>query len=299
MAKSFTKLLTSTGLVVSLISGGVVFAGEKYNDLEDAAVAQAKRWQSGEKARALMSSDGKVVFPYGQSMPKLTCSPVRACDLEMEPGEKVNQVIVGDGVNWPWKGAESTEKGMPVRHIVFQPVDRDLETNAIVTTDRRSYHIKLYSPKVEGPYLNRVGFYYPEALVTSWAEKMGAEKAAAAKEEGLNVMPAFVSPENMAFDYRLEGDADFKPLRVFNDGERVYMPMPDELKNGENPTLNLLDEKGNLMVVNYRRKVDNTTGAITYIVDKLFAKAELRRGSEKVTISWKRKDKSFWSRSGN
>ena len=284
------------GLVAGLLGAGQVVAQDKFNHLEDAAVAQAKIWQSGGKARPLMSSDGKVVFAYGQSMPKLTCSPLRACDVEMEPGEKVKKVILGDGVNWQWDAAESVERGKQVQHIVIQPKDRELETNLIVTTDKRTYHIKLYSPKVEGAYINRMGFYYPSELVSSWSDKMGVEVAALAKEEGLNVMPIAVAPGQLSFDYKIEGDADFKPMRVFNNGEQVFMAMPDSMKNGENPAFLLIDESGKAMVVNYRRDVDKTTGAIHYVVDKLFSKGELRRGSETVKIDWKRKEKGFWSR---
>lgn len=295
MTKHFSKIRLLAVLAVGAVCTTQALAvGERFKELGDAAVAEAKVWQAGGKARPLMSSDGKVVFAYGQSMPKLTCSPTRACDIEMEAGEKVKKVILGDGVNWHWDGAESIEHGQPVQHVVVQPVDKDLESNAIITTDRRTYHIKLYSPSVEGAYLNRIGFYYPEALVSSWADKVKEDATAAAKDDGLKVMKVAVSPEKMAFDYRIEGDADFKPLRVFNDGERVYMAMPDSLRTGESPVFSLIDEKGNLMVVNYRSETDPATGVIHYVVDKLFAKGELRRGSEKVTISWKQKEKNFW-----
>ena len=292
--RKFNLLSLSVGLILTFMSPGHVSAGEKYNVVEDAAVAQAKIWQAGGRARPLMSSDGKVVFAYGQSMPKLTCSPTRACDVEMEPGEKVKKVILGDSANWTWSGAESTERGKTVAHVIFQPRDSNLESNVILTTDRRTYHIKLYAPKVEGAYLNRIGFYYPEDLVSSWADKMGEESAAIAKEDGLRIMSTSVSPDKLAFDYRVDGDTEFKPLRVFNDGERVYMEMPDNLRLGENPVLMLIDEKGDAMAVNYRRQEDVETKKIHYVVDKLFSKAELRIGSEKVKISWKRKEKSFW-----
>ena len=294
MTNCFGVMARVAAVAVGFVFVGNSLAGQRYNELEDAAVAQAKIWQAGGKARALMSSDGKVVFAYGQSMPKLTCSPLRACDVEMEPSEKVKKVILADGVNWTWDAAESIEGGKTVQHVVFQPKDRDLESNVIITTDRRTYHIKLYSPKVEGAYLNRAGFYYPSQLVSSWADKMGIEAEAKAKDERSNVMPAAVSPQKLAFDYRVEGDVDFKPVRVFNDGERVYIEMPESLRNGENPVLLLKDEKDKEMVVNYRREVDGGTGTIHYVVDKLFSKAELRRGSEVVKMSWKRHEKSFW-----
>lgn len=263
----------------------------QYQSLDDAAIAQAKAWQSGEKARPLMSSDGKILFPFGQTMPKLTCAPMRACDVEMEPGETPKTVIVGDKINWDWAPAESIERSKVIKHIVFQPRDKDVQTNVIVTTDRRTYHIKLVSPKNEGDYLNRVGFYYPEDLVAEWSSKADVQRAALDKEKALMVTPA-IAPQKFAFDYTIEGQADFSPLRVFNDGERVYIEMPTTLSSGEYPVLMLLDETGKGMVVNYRQDGDATTGTIHYIVDKLFANAELHRGTEVVKIAWKRKQKS-------
>lgn len=271
-------------------------AGEKYNDLEDAAVVQSRIWQSGGKARPLISSDGKVVFAYGQSMPKLTCSPTRACDVEMQPGEKVKKIILGDSVNWTQLGAESVERGQAVHHVVFQPRDSNLESNVIITTDRRTYHIKLYSPLHEGVYLNRVGFYYPQDMVSSWEEREGSEAVAKTKEEKKSVMATPVAIDKLDFEYSVTGDAYFKPIRAFNDGERVYLEMPESLKTGENPVLLLLNEKDEAAVVNYRREEDPDTRKIHYVVDKLFDKCELRSGSEKVRVA-RKKRRSFWGSS--
>lgn len=292
--RAFATVLGVVLAGVGFVAGGVVQAGEKYNMLEDAAVAQAQIWQRGGKARPIMSSDGKVIFAYGQSMPKLTCSPTRACDVEMQPGEKVKKVILGDGVNWTWNAAESVERGLPVQHVVFQPRDNDLESNVIITTDRRTYHIKLFAPRNEGVYLNRVGFYYPQDLVQDWEDKAGVAAVALAKDENERVMPVPVSIEKLDFDYRVDGDASFRPVRVFNDGGRVYMEMPNGIRAEESPVLTLLDEKGLAMVVNYRVKDDSESKKIHYVVDKLFAKGELILGSEKVQITWKKKEKSFW-----
>jgi type IV secretion system protein VirB9 len=293
MNKNWMKAACVAAYVLGAVSAS--HAGPRYNELEDAVVAQAKRWQSGEKAKALMSSDGKVIFPFGQAMPKLTCSPSRACDIEMEPGETPRKVVLGDQQNWTWEGADSIEKGKTVNHVVVQPKDNDLESNLIITTDRRTYHIKLYAPKNEGVYLNRIGFYYPEQLVSSWEEKMGRAAEAKAKSEEMNVLPVAVSPEKLAFDYRIEGDADFRPVRVLNDGQKTYITMPEDVRRGEYPILTLIDENGKAMVVDYRRKLNDKTGEVSYEVDKLFSKAELRRGDEKVRIVWQRKEKSLFS----
>ena len=294
-----TKIIRYFTVLVFTISTMHASAAEKYNILEDAAVAQARKWQTSGKARPIMSSDGKVIFPFGQSMPKLTCSPTRACDVEMQPSEKVIDVVLGDTVNWTWLPGESIEKVKPIHHVVFQPRDNSLESNAIIYTNRRSYHIKLYAPKQEGIYLNRVGFYYPEELVQSWEEKAGISAAAEAKERSLSVMPAPVPPQKLAFDYRVEGNADFKPLRVFNDGERVYMEMPDSMRTGVNPILMLLDANGKGIVASYRREEDPETNKIHFVVDSVFDKAKLMSDSEEIKIIWKRKEKGFFSWGGN
>ncbi len=266
-----------------------VAATVRFNDLEDAAVSQAREWQKGGKARAVMSSDGKVVFPFGQTMPKLTCSPTRACDVEMQPAEKVKKVVLGDGVNWTWSPAESVEHGVVVQHVIFQPHDSDLESNVIILTDHRTYHMKLFAPKTGGAYINRAAFYYPQELVQDWEEKETTVVAVADKVEAEKVMATPVSIEKIDLNYTVSGSASFKPVNVFNDGERTFMEMPDSLRVSGSPTLLLLDEKNEVMKVNYRREEDPKTGVIHYVVDKLFTQAELRLGDEKVKIMWKKK----------
>lgn len=292
-----TKLISSCLFGIALSVSANAYAGERYNELEDAAVAQAQEWQKGGKARPIMSSDGKVIFAYGQSMPKLTCSPTRACDVEMQAGEKAKKVILGDGVNWTWDSAGSVENGIEVQHVIFQPRDSNLESNVIITTDRRTYHIKLFSPRKEGVYLNRVGFYYPQELVSDWESKAGAVAEVKVNEEEAKVMQGPVAAENLDFDYKVDGQTNFKPTQVFNDGGRVYLLMPNSIRAEESPVLVLLDEKNQAMVVNYRVLSDPVTKKTHYVVDKLFSKGELRLGSEKVTISWSKKTDGFWKKS--
>lgn len=289
-------------IAAALLSSHDVLAAEKFNDLEDAAVSQARVWQSGGKAKPIMSSDGMVIFPYGESMPKLTCSPTRACDVQMQPLEKVRKVILGDKINWTWEAADSIEKGKAVQHVVFQPRDKNVESNVIITTDHRTYHIKLYAPKTEGVYLNRVGFYYPEELVQSWEDKAGRSTdgtMVAGEQSSGGIMPIAVPATRLAFDYRVDGDADFKPVRVFNDGERVFMEMPSSLRNQVHPTFVVVDDKGKAIDESFRRVEDPQTGTVYYVVDRLFAKGQLIIDAEKVDVVWKRKEKGFFSWGNN
>lgn len=275
------------------LAGAVVAQGapdhKRFLTLDDAAVAMAKEWQAGRKAKPMMSDDGKVLFAYGQSMPKLTCSPTRACDVEMEAGERISKVILGDKLNWAWAQADSVEKGMPTQHVVIQPRDNNVETNAIITTDRRTYHIKLYAPKQAGVYLNRVGFYYPADMVEAWDNKAAAIQAAKAQDDNIRKTDEAFDPAKMDSDYKIEGNAEFRPIHVFNTGKKVYIEMPRAVfESGETPVLGLIDEDGKANVVDYHPR-----GSM-YIVDRLFTKAVLMVGKEKVTITWGKKAGWTW-----
>ena len=78
-----------------------------------------------------------------------------------------------------------------------------------------------------------------------------------------------------------------RPVRVFDDGSKTYIQMPAGVQHREAPVFVVLNANGNGEMVNYRVKDQ------TYIVDRLFTRAELVLGSdkkaEKVEISRERK----------
>ena len=91
----------------------------------------------------------------------------------------------------------------------------------------------------------------------------------------------------MYFDYRLKGDDNIRPVRVFDDGKKTYIQISETAKNREAPVLVVIGADGKQEMVNYRVKDD------MYIVDRLFEKAELILGSgkkaRKVEIDRERK----------
>jgi type IV secretion system protein TrbG len=103
------------------------------------------------------------------------------------------------------------------------------------------------------------------------------------KNEGLTgidtiAMEGAQSFENLNFRYRIVGDADFAPARVFDDGAKVYIQFPSSLPQGEAPPLFVQGSNGKPALVNYRVKGN------TYIVDRLFAVAELRLGTKPQAV---------------
>ena len=61
---------------------------------------------------------------------------------------------------------------------------------------------------------------------------------------------------------------------MFDDGAKTYIQMPAELEHREAPVLLVVGKDGKGEMTNYRVKDQ------TYIVDRLFAAAELRMGGE-------------------
>ena len=63
-------------------------------------------------------------------------------------------------------------------------------------------------------------------------------------------------------------------MRAFDDGRKVYIQFPSRLDQGEAPPLFVVGRNGDSQLVNYR------INGSYYIVDRLFAVAELRLGED-------------------
>ena len=109
---------------------------------------------------------------------------------------------------------------------------------------------------------------------TIWALQRQAQAASAAApvDSGLSL-------EKIRFRYAVSGsNPPWKPLRAFDDGEKVYIQFPAGIAQGELPPLFVIGAQGDGQLVNYRFR------APYYIVDRLFGAAELRLGGDKGDI---------------
>ena len=79
----------------------------------------------------------------------------------------------------------------------------------------------------------------------------------------------------LKFRYEIDGDKPhWRPLRAFDDGRKVYIQFPARIDQGEAPPLFVVSSEGETQLVNYRVK------GRYYVVDRLFARAELRLGEK-------------------
>jgi len=220
---------------------------------------------------------GFVRFPYGQSYPLLYCKPLRVCDLELQSGESVLDVALGDTEFWHAQKMESGPAGLRAPHVIFKPVEGEISTNAIITTDRRTYHVGLIAvddPDGQQSYFRQAGFYYPDETVTAWTSaQQRADQVKLAEEAAAQNALLPEIPRELYHGYEISGETvPWRPVNVFDDGTRVYIKMPMAMHVTEAPGLWVIDEHGQQNLVNYRIRDGH------YIVDKVFSKARMAVG---------------------
>jgi type IV secretion system protein TrbG len=222
-------------------------------------------------ARVEPVKDGYInaiqVYPYTKgALYQLYAGVNQVSDIALEAGEKLVSVSAGDTVRWVVGDTSSGEGKDAVCHILVKPIGAELETNLVITTDRRTYHLELRSSQTT--YMASVSWIYPASeLVSLKKQRSEAEAAASA------VADTGVAIEQLRFRYSITGDAPWKPVRVFDDGAKVYIQFPAGLAQSEAPPLFVIGPDGRPALVNYRVR------GTTYIVDRLFAAAELRLGT--------------------
>lgn len=225
------------------------------------ALRLTRDW-SGRGPAPVLSPSGKLIYVHGASQPTILASPMQVCDVELQPGERVNEVIVGDSARW----MVETGNAGNVAHLFIKPVDAGLETSAVITTDRRVYHLRLVSQRSgHTPY---VGFVYADAMKVRLAE----DKAARERERERNTADlegARVNIAGLNFNFDVQGKAAWKPERVFDDGERIHIHLPRAMT--EMPVL-LARGHGENILVNYRVDGKNL------VVDGLFDEIVLLLG---------------------
>ena len=264
-------------------------------ELNAAAVSAAevsRQWETG-VATPTPGADGKVVYLFGQGMPVLVCAPLRVCAIELQAGEHLeSQPQIGDSRRWEITPVLSGSGLDETPLLIVKPIEAGLETDLIVSTDRRTYVFRLVSDPTR--YVSRLAFQYPGEDAAKWAAFQARQDAAKRdaeavaeqaheKDKRAGVVPlAENALDNLYSDYKLSGDAAYRPQQVFDDGQHTYLIYPNDGRFRELPTL-LIQVNGKSELVNFR--VDGSR----YIVDRLFDKAILVVGVGKkqtrVTIT--------------
>jgi type IV secretion system protein VirB9 len=244
---------------------------EKKEKTKDEKEPKARVADANADARVEPVKDGYInaiqVYPYTKgALYQLYAAPAQVTDIALEPGEKLVSVSAGDTVRWVVGDTTSGEGKDAIVHILVKPIGTDLQTNLVITTDRRTYHLEMHAST--STYMASVSWTYPASELLA----LKKQRAEADVTVGA-IADAGIAIEQLKFRYRIEGDAPWRPLRVFDDGAKVYIQFPSGLAQSEAPPLFVVGPDAKPALVNYRVR------GSTYIVDRLFAAAELRLGT--------------------
>ena len=217
-----------------------------------------------------INSQGFKTFAYdAYSRPIVACAPLHLCVLQLERGEKINNIDLGDAAHWLVSSSLVGSAQDGSYQIAVKPKLYDMATDMVITTNKRTYNIGLVSQ--QGASTHVVNFYYPQETLDNVVQQTMQQSNSPLQQEILDRRTQ-IAVNQINFNYRLQGDSpSWRPTRAFDDGNKTFIQMPAISERLDLPVLYILRNKA-MELVNYRYKKPY------YIVDGLFAKAYLLSG---------------------
>lgn len=229
---------------------------------------------------------GSIQFIFGGQSIDIVCAVMQVCDVELQMGEEVNSIHIGDAARWKIEPAVTGYGASQIQHIIVKPLDVGLKTNLLVTTNRRTYHMNLKSHR--NKLMPEVSFVYPEDAILKF-RNLNQRRETHIANNTITSTNEYLG--DLDFNYKIDGDnVHWKPIRVYNNGQKTIIQLAESTKNDVIPTLLVLDKQSEKeTLVNYRFVNSK------YIVDAIFDSAMLIMGvgsnQEKVTIQYIKGDK--------
>ena len=250
--------------------------GKEGKPTPEAKDPKARIGNANAAARVQPVRDGFInamqVYPFVQgALYQVYAAPGQITDIALQPGEQLvgaGPVAAGDTVRWIIGDTESGAGAAKQTHILVKPTRPELTTNLVINTDRRTYHMELRA--TETTYMASVSWQYPQDQLIALRRQSAEARAAQPVSAGVDLA-------KVNFRYAITGDpVPWRPLRAFDDGQQVFIAFPRGIGQGEMPPVFIVGADGKTSdLVNYRVRGNYM------IVDRLFAAAELRFGSDK------------------
>ena len=222
--------------------------------------------------------NGVQIFPFEEgAVYEAYITPGQVTDITLQAGETLNAVASGDTARWIIGDTTSGAGEGRRTHILVKPALPGLITNLVITTDRRSYHVRLTSTAMTA--MSSLSWSYPQDELLALQRSSVAADSATPVASGMAV-------DSLNFAYAISGDRPaWRPVRAFDDGRQTFIEFPADIASGEAPPLFVIGSAG-AELVNYRMR------GRYYVVDRLFDIAELRLGTRDQQVVRIAKDDS-------
>lgn len=260
---------------------------------------------------------GLVTFAYGSGIPTVVCALLELTDLAFEKGESILSVQLGDSVRWNIESAISGSANDSIEHLIVKPLEAGLKTSMLITTDRRTYHIRLKS--TEADFMPAVVFSYPNSLKLPSKKHYGDDSylqytsnydsnedhndysetnsslnnyssVQNVSYEGnsrpaLNVAATYNdSTQKRNYNYSVDGDSKIIPQNIYDDGKRTFIVMNNPINSSYLPVLQEISSESFLFFGEDKTNTINFTYFDnTFVVDGLYSHLRLisKNGEEK------------------
>ena len=178
----------------------------------------------------------------------LTALPQSALTVVLEPGEQIQQVVLGAQTGYQIRVSAERDS------FAVLPEAGAPETDLTVRTDRRSYEFDLRTGN---------GLLAAYVVTFEFGDDIAFEEP-----------PALAKPSGPVWTYRLKGDDAVRPQMIVDDGTRTWITFGNEQSL---PAVFAIGPNGKEQVVNgYMRGSD-------YVIDRVHAELIFRIDKEKAS----------------
>jgi type IV secretion system protein VirB9 len=235
-----------------------------------AGIASNANINAGVTAIAMPADTRLVTFSYDQNNSyTILTRPQSHTNIQLPPDEELVVLALGDTSQWMVSNVPG--------HVFIKPLHPNLVTSGTLVTNKRTYQLTLRSIPIDGQFYQQVTWNTPQMITYhSQIEKVeGFAKQAEEKAKPVVSVSDSVALDQVGFEYTIEGEADFKPTHVFDDGRFTWIRMP---QIQEMPALFMLNEFDEAELLNY------TVKEPYFIVQRLVPGLLLKLGDKEVKV---------------
>ncbi len=208
----------------------------------------------------------QTIFTYNDnSVYEIYATPNFLTTLQLNHDEKVTFLAGGDTENWQ---IEETNGGKKNNTFIFiKPLEEDLKTNVVITTNKRIYNLRINSTLSE--YNSLVKWNYPE------------DSLMIAKFNDENTQLSTTNAEDINLNYYIGSkDYYFAPKNVYDDGNKTYFIMKENIQ--ELPILFAKGDDNQYSQVTFRVEKKGTD--VLYTVDRTASRFKFQIGKKSVIV---------------
>ena len=180
----------------------------------------------------------------------------------LPPGEKLNRVTLGDRQRFNVQNVFDKSSGS--WHIYLKPMQMDIETNMVISTNRHLFNATLATSD----------FFKPFA---KWINVPGTLESVGVDDGALDLAVKDVNQLNFAYSRQGKSDFSWAPLNVFDDKDgHTFINFDAAALVKTRPLVFTCGADGKMKMVPY------AVYRNTYVIDNIYDNLEVRSGSKSV-----------------